>query len=62
MMPKALLPIMYLSPLHHYLNAAFGILIKGAGITMVWDSILYVALLGGCVFAFSLMRFRMSFR
>ncbi|MCG8650931.1 MAG: ABC transporter permease [Pirellulales bacterium] len=62
MMPDALLPIMYLSPLHHYLNAAFGILIKGADISMVWDSILYVAILGCCVFAFSLSRFRRSFR
>ncbi|PAY18933.1 ABC transporter [Rhodopirellula sp. SM50] len=62
MMPDALLPVMYLSPLHHYLNAAFGILIKGADITTVWDSILYMAILGGCVFAFSLLRFRQSFR
>ncbi|WP_182866467.1 ABC transporter permease [Rhodopirellula sp. JC639] len=62
MMPDALLPIMYLSPLHHYLNAAFGILIKGADITTVWDSILYMAILGGGVFAFSLVRFRQSFR
>ena len=62
MMPDTLLPIMYLSPLHHYLNAAFGILIKGADLSMVWDSILYVAILGGCVFAFSLFRFRQSFR
>jgi len=62
MMPDALRPIMYVSPLHHYLNAAFGILIKGADLSMVADSILYVALLGGCVFAFSLFRFRQSFR
>lgn len=62
MMPDSLLPIMYLSPLHHYLNAAFGILIKGAEFSMVWDSILYVVILGGCVFAFSLFRFRRSFR
>ena len=46
MMPKGLLPVMYLSPLHHYLNAAFGILIKGAPLSMVWDSILYMVLLG----------------
>ena len=62
MMPRGLVPIMYLSPLHHYLNAAFGILIKGAPLSMVWDSILYVGLLGGTVFAFSLIRFRNSFR
>ena len=62
MMPDTLLPVMYLSPLHHYLNAAFAILIKGADLSMVWDSILYVAILGGCVFAFSLFRFRQSFR
>ncbi|MCA9137680.1 MAG: ABC transporter permease, partial [Planctomycetales bacterium] len=58
MMPEALLPIMYVSPLYHYLNAAFGILIKGADFWMVADSIFYVAVLGGCVFAFSLFRFR----
>jgi ABC-2 type transport system permease protein len=62
MMPQALLPIMIMSPLHHYLNAAFGILIKGAPLWMVWDSILWMALLGGCVFAVSLLRFRRSFR
>ena len=62
MMPPALLPVMYLSPLHHYLNAAFGILIKGAPFSMVWDSVLYMSLLGGCVFLFSLLRFRRSFR
>lgn len=62
MMPDPLLPIMVLSPLHHFLNAAFGILIKGADISMVWDSILFVGILGGCVFAFSLFRFRQSFR
>ena len=62
MMPKALLPVMYLSPLHHYLNAAFGILIKGAPFTMIWDSVFYMTILGGCVFGFSLIRFRQSFR
>lgn len=62
MMPKALLPIMYLSPLHHYLNAAFGILIKGAPLAMLWDSVIYMVLLGGCIFGFSLLRFRQSFR
>ena len=62
MMPSPLLPIMYLSPLHHYLNAAFGILIKGAPFSMVWDSVLYMTVLGGCVFGVSLIRFRQSFR
>lgn len=62
MMPTALLPVMYLSPLHHYLNAVFGILIKGAPFSMVWDSILYMCLLGSVVFFISLARFRRSFR
>ena len=62
MMPDTLLPVMYLSPLHHYLNAAFGILIKGDDLAMVWDSVVYVAVLGGGVFAISLIRFRQSFR
>lgn len=62
MMPAGLLPVMYLSPLHHYLNAVFGILIKGAPFWMVWDSILYMCLLGSVVFVISLARFRRSFR
>ena len=62
MMPKALLPVMYLSPLHHYLNAVFGIMIKGAPLWMVADSILYMCLLGSVVFAISLARFRSSFQ
>lgn len=62
MMPEALLPVMYLSPMHHYLAAVIGILIKGATFSMIWDSVFFMALLGGIVFGISLARFRMSFR
>lgn len=61
-MPKPLLPLMYASPMHHYLNAAYGILLKGAGLDVLWDSILYMALLGLGIFAFSLARFKRQFR
>ncbi len=62
MMPDLLLPIMYASPLHHYLIGVFGILIKGAPLSLIWDSILWMSLLGSCVFGFSLVRFRRNFR
>jgi hypothetical protein len=28
------------SPLHYYLDAAYGILLKGAGMDLLWDSVL----------------------
>lgn len=62
MMPKPLLPVMYASPMHHYLNAAFGILLKGAGPATIGDSVLAMTLLGSGVFLFSLARFRRQFR
>lgn len=62
MMPEALLPIMLASPLYHYLNSVFGILIKGAPLSMIRESVLWMSLLGSGVFGFSLIRFRRNFR
>lgn len=49
------------SPLRHYIDAAYGILLKGAGLDLLWDSVLAIALLGSGIFAFGLWRFRRQF-
>ncbi len=60
-MPWLLRRLVTLSPLHHYINAGFGIILKGAGLDALWPSLLQMTLLGACVFAFGLWRFRRQF-
>jgi ABC-2 type transport system permease protein len=61
-MPSWLQMGMLVSPLHYYMDAVFGILLKGAGVGDLWRSILGIAVLGGIVFGFGLWRFRRQFR
>jgi ABC-2 type transport system permease protein len=60
-MPKFLLIMMAVSPLHYYIDASFGILLKGAGLDILWDSVIGIALLGGVLFGFGMWRFRRQF-
>lgn len=60
-MPAWLRMGMTISPLHYYMDASFGILLKGAGIDTLWPSILSIAVLGSIVFGFGLWRFRRQF-
>ena len=61
-MPVWLQVGMKISPLHYYMDAAFGILLKGARMQDLWRSILGMAVLGSIVFGFGLWRFRRQFR
>jgi len=61
-MPVWLRQGMLISPLHHYMDASFDILLKGAGLNIIWDSILGIVVLGSTVFGFGLWRFRRQFR
>lgn len=61
-MPVWLQMGMKISPLHYYMDAAFGILLKGARLQDLWRSILGIAVLGSIVFGFGLWRFRRQFR
>jgi ABC-2 type transport system permease protein len=61
-MPVWLQMGMKISPLHYYMDAAFGILLKGARLQDLWRSILGMAVLGSIVFGFGLWRFRRQFR
>ena len=51
----------FISPMRHYVDVSYGILLKDAGIDVLWDSVLAMALLGGVVFGFGVWRFRRQF-
>lgn len=60
-MPRLLRYAMYISPLHYYIDTSYGILFKGAGFTLLWDSILGIVGLGIPVVVLGLWRFRRQF-
>jgi ABC-2 type transport system permease protein len=60
-MPTWVRYLMALSPLRYYIEIANGILLKGAGLNILWDSVLAMAALGAALFGFGLWRFRRQF-
>lgn len=60
-MPPWVQSVMALSPLRYYIQATYGILLKGVGVVVLWDSILAMAVLGGALFGFGMWRFRRQF-
>jgi ABC-2 type transport system permease protein len=60
-MPPGLRQAMYFSPLYHFIEMGYGILLKGAGLAVLWDSLLGLTLLGAAIFAFGVHRFRRQF-
>lgn len=60
-MPVLIRLFMGLSPLHYFTDACLGILLKGAGICLIWDSILGIMIVGGAASGFGLWRFRRQF-
>lgn len=52
---------MYLSPLYYYIDAAYGIILKGAGLDLLWDSVLGILVLGSLASLLGLRRFRRQF-
>jgi len=61
-MPAGIRQAMYFSPLYYYIEISYGILLKGAGIGILWESFLGLSLLGGLIFAFGVWRFRRQFK
>ncbi len=53
--------LMILSPLRYFIEITHGILLKGAGLSVLWDSVLAMALLGGALFGFGMWQFRRQF-
>ncbi len=60
-MPEGLRQAMYLSPLYYFIEMGYGILLKGAGLGVLWDSLLGLTLLGILIFAFGVWRFKRQF-
>jgi ABC-2 type transport system permease protein len=60
-MPVWMKVFMVLSPLHYYIDIGFAIFLKGAGISVLWTSILPMAVLGNVIFLGGMARFRRQF-
>ncbi|MBB5016776.1 ABC-2 type transport system permease protein [Chitinivorax tropicus] len=60
-MPVWLRDMMYVSPLHYYIDIAFGLLLKGQSLRALLPTIGGMLLLGAVVFGFGLYRFRRQF-
>jgi ABC-2 type transport system permease protein len=53
--------LMLLSPLRYFIDIANGILLKGSDLSVLWGSVLAMALLGGALFGFGMWKFRRQF-
>ena len=60
-MPEWIRTLMLLSPLRYFIEIAYGILLKGAGLNVLWGQALAMALLGSALFGFGMWRFRRQF-
>jgi len=61
-MPSFMRMLMLISPLHYYIDASFGVLLKGAGLSLLRDSILGMSALGGILFGLGMWRLRTQFQ
>lgn len=53
--------LMIFSPLRYFIDIANGILLKGSDLSLLWDSVLSMVLLGGGLLGFGMWRFRRQF-
>lgn len=60
-MPPWVQAVMALSPLRYYIDVTYGILLKGVGLELLWDSALAMLGLGTGLFGVGLWRFRRQF-
>ncbi len=60
-MPPVIRWVMTISPLYYYTEMSNAILLKGAGINIIWGSLTGLTALGGIFFFFGVWRFRRQF-
>jgi ABC-2 type transport system permease protein len=60
-MPAALRVATNLSPLRHFIEIAYGILLRGNGLAALWPPVLSMSALGFALFSVGLWRFRRQF-
>lgn len=61
-MPGWLQALVELSPLRHFILLAYGIMIRGAGLDVLWPFLAKMLALGCALFAVGVLRFRRQFR
>jgi ABC-2 type transport system permease protein len=59
--PETLRLVMNLSPLRHFVSVAYGILLRGVGMEVLWPHVAAIAALGIACFGAGLWRFRRQF-
>jgi ABC-2 type transport system permease protein len=59
-MPPGVRWIGYLLPLTYFVEIARGVMVRGAPISALWPSYLYLAIIGAVVFGLATLRFRRS--
>ncbi|HEX2842072.1 ABC transporter permease [Hyphomicrobium sp.] len=59
-MPEWLRAVMLTSPSTHYTTFAQAVLLRGAGLDIVWPQLLAIASIGAALFGYALLRFRAS--
>ena len=57
-MPTWLRQVMDLTPLRYFIDIAYGILLRGVGLNIIWDSVLMMTAIGVVLFSTALWRFR----
>jgi ABC-2 type transport system permease protein len=57
-MPRAIQVLANVVPAHHWLNILRGILLKGAGLDVLWPQVVALAILGLVIGSFSLRTVR----
>ena len=60
-MPAWLRHLMSISPMRYFIDITYGILLRGTGLDVLWDSVLAMAALGVVLFALGMWRFRRQF-
>lgn len=60
-MPQWLQYLIALFPMRHFIEITYGILLRGAGLDILGDSVLWMALIGTVLFGIGLWRFRRQF-
>lgn len=60
-MPALMRALSRVSPLYYYMDACYGILLKGAGLDTLWDAVLGIVALGVLFVGVGLWRFRRQF-
>ncbi len=61
-MPQWVQTVMTFSPLRYYIDITYGVMLKGAGLDLLWKPVGAMLLLGGALFGFGMWRFRRQFQ